>query len=77
MSTGTHFSPSQALIRSLFYYEVSTGSEHDIFPFHAEWLSKGKELERFFKYIEELLSFSMDVKTYFVCLLFEVKKTLL
>ena len=28
-------------------------------------------------YIEELLSFSMDVKTDFVCLLFEVKKTLL
>ena len=25
------------------FYNVSTGSEHDIFPFHTEWLSKGRE----------------------------------
>jgi hypothetical protein len=47
------------------------------FPFHAKLLSKGRELERFFKNVEELLSFSMDVERYFVCLLFEVKKTFL
>ena len=49
-----------------YFYDVSTGSEHDIFPFHAEWLSKGIALERFLN----------TYKTDFVCLLFEVKKTL-
>jgi hypothetical protein len=44
----------------LFYY-VSTGSDHDICPFQGKWLSKGREPERFYKYLEER-SFSMDVK---------------
>uniref|UniRef100_A0A8C7MX69 non-specific serine/threonine protein kinase n=1 Tax=Oncorhynchus kisutch TaxID=8019 RepID=A0A8C7MX69_ONCKI len=26
------------------FYDVSTGSEHDIVPFHAEWWSKGREM---------------------------------
>jgi hypothetical protein len=42
------------------FYDISTGSEHYIFPFHAEWLSKGRELEIFFKYFEELFSFAID-----------------
>ena len=32
----------------VFYY-IFTGSEHDFFPFHAEWLSKGWELEMFYE----------------------------
>jgi sporulation-control protein spo0M len=42
------------------------------FPFYAEWLSKGRELEIFFKYIEEQLSLSMDVKTDLLCLIQQV-----
>ena len=56
------------------FYDVSTGSEQYIFPFHAKLLLKGRELEILFKYIEELLSFSVDVKTDFVYFLFEVGK---
>jgi hypothetical protein len=37
----------------------------------------GYQKEECWKYIEELLSFSMDVKINFVYVLFEAKKTLL
>jgi hypothetical protein len=47
------------------------------FPFTLSGYRKGRQLERFFKYIEELLSFSMDVKTDLICFLYEVKKTFL
>jgi hypothetical protein len=54
--------------------QVSTLSEHYIFQFHAEWLSKGIELEILCKYFDELLSILIDSKSDFVYLLFEVKK---
>jgi hypothetical protein len=56
------------------FYDVSTRSEHYIlFPF----MPSGYQRERAGKifqigYIEELLSFSMDVKTDFVHLLFDL-----
>jgi hypothetical protein len=52
-------------------YDVSLGSQHHVFfPYHA---GKNFQIDN----VEELLSFSMDVKTDFVYLLFEAKTKIL
>ena len=46
MRTGTYLSKSRSYQIGLFD-DISTGSEYDIFPFHAEWLSKRRDRKIF------------------------------